>query len=142
MSAYIVDNETINKVVSYLYAKAAGPGPRIHWEATKLFKMGYDLTSGPSCSELAHKMFDLNVAAVNSRYGEAAGEGFPLPAFAYAFTPATQIEVIKALNAWKYQCTEGQVPELALYKAMVEVHYLLCIDFVEGTEEYEAAPWG
>lgn len=142
MSAYIVDDETINKVVSYFYAKANGADSSIRWEATKLFKMGYDLTSGPSCPELAHKMFDMNVAAVKARYGEAEGEGFPLPPFEYLFTLATQIEVIKAIKAWKYQCTEGQVPDSALYKAMVEVHSLLCIDFAEQTQEYEAAPWG
>lgn len=142
MSAYIVEDETINKVVSYLYAKANCPNPSIHWESTKLFKMGFDLTSGPSCPELAHKMFNLNVAAVNEKYGKGEAEKFRPLDFQYRFVPATQIEVIKALLAWKYQCTEGQVPEFALYKAMVEVHCLLCIDFVEQTEEYEAAPWG
>lgn len=142
MSAYIVDDETINKIVSYIFAKALAPDSSIQWEATKLAKMGYSLISAYSCSELAHKMFDMNVAAVKARYGEAEGENFPVPVFEYLFTPATQIEVIKAIKAWKYQCTEGRVHTLALYKAMVEVHSLLCIDFVEQTEEYEAAPWG
>jgi hypothetical protein len=142
MSAYIVDDETINKIVSYILAKALGPDSSIQWEATKLFKMGYDLTSSSSCYELAHKMFDMNVAAVNERYGKGEAEKFRPLDFQYRFVPATQIEVIKALKAWKYQCTEGRVPELALYTAMVEVHCLLCIDFVEKTEEYEAAPWG
>ena len=140
MSVYIVDDETINKVVSYIFAKALAPDSSIRWDATKLAKMGYSLISAFSCDELAHKMFDMNVATVNARYGEEEGEGFSVPVFEYLFTPASQIEVIKALKAWKYQCTEGQVPELALYKAMIEVHYLLCIDFVEQTEEYEAAP--
>ena len=142
MSSYIVDDKTINKIVSYIFAKALAPDSSIHWEATKLTKMGYSLISAHWCSDLAHKMFDMNVAAVKARYGKEEAESFPRPAFRYLFTPATQIEVIKALKAWKYQCTEGRVLELALYKAMAEVHCLLCIDFVEQTEEYEAAPWG
>jgi hypothetical protein len=142
MSAYIVKDETINKIVSYIFAKALAPDSSIHWEATKLAEMGYSLISAYSCSELAHKMFDMNVAAVKARYGEVEGEGFLFPPFEYLFTPATQIEVIKAIKAWKYQCTEGRVPELALYKAMTEVHCLLCIDFVDQTEEYGVAPWG
>lgn len=142
MSAYIVDDDTINKIVSYLFAKASGPDPSIHWKNTKLFKMGYDLSSSSSCYELAHKMFDMNVVAVNQRYGEGEAEKFRPLDFKYQFVAATQIEVIKALKAWKYQCTEGCVPDLALYQAMTEVHSLLCIDFVEQTEEYEAASWG
>lgn len=142
MSSYIVNDETINKVVSYLCSKANGPDPNILWNKTKLEAMGFDLRSQESCAKLAHKMFDLNVAAVQARYGEAEGEGFPLPVFAYSFMAATTIEVIKALKAWLYQCTEGRVPQSALYLAMTEVHCLLCIDFVEQTEEYEATPWG
>jgi hypothetical protein len=141
MSAYIVDNETINKIVSYLYANANGPDSSIPWKSTKLFKMGYALTSSPSCAELAQKMFDMNVAAIQARYEGAEEEWYPLPSFKYQFTPASQIGVITALKSWKYQCTEGEVPDLALYKAMAEVYCLLCIDFVEQTEEYEAAEW-
>lgn len=141
MSAFVVGDETISKIVSFLTAKAAGLDPSINREATKLFKMGYDLLSTASCIELAHKMFDLNVFAVNERYGEGEAEKFWPLDFKYQFVPATQIEVIKALKAWKYQCTEGRVPSLALYEAMVEIHCLLCIDFVEQTEEYEEAPW-
>jgi hypothetical protein len=142
MSTYIVDDETINKIVSYIYVNANAPLSSIQWEATKLFKMGYDLTSGPSCIELGHKMFDLNVAAVNERYGEGEAEKFRPLNFKYQFTPASLIEVIWALRTWKNQCTEGDVPKLALYQAMDEVHRLLCINFVEQTEEYGAAPWG
>lgn len=142
MSAFVVDDETINKIVSFLAAKAAGPDPSINWESTELCKMGYDLISSQSCAELADTMFAMNVTAVDERYGEGeAGKFRPLD-FEFRFAPATQIEVIKALKAWKYQCTEGLVPSLALYHAMVEVHCLLCIDFVEQTEEYEEAPWG
>jgi hypothetical protein len=140
MSSYVVDNETINKIVSYIYATAIGPN--IYWKATKLGKMGYELRDGASCSELAHKMFDMNVAAVNERYGEGEAEKFRRLNFKYRFASASQIEVIKALKAWKYQCNEGGVPNLALYQAMDEVLCLLCIDFVEQTEEYETAPWG
>ena len=139
MSTYVVDDVTINKVVSYLFAKAVGPDSSIR--ATKLSAMGYDLSSSSSCYELSHKMFDMNVAAVNERYGKCEAETFRPLDFKCHFVPATQIEVIKALKVWKYQCTEGGIPELALYKAMVEIHCLLCIDYVEKMEEYEDEPW-
>lgn len=137
MSAYVVHDETINIIVSYLFSKANG----LH-RFPKLDALGFDLSSRPSCHELAHKMFVLNVEAVDARYGEGEAEKLRPLDFKSKFVFATQIEVIKALAAWKDQCTEGPVPYLALYKALTEVHYLLCIDFVEQTEEYEAAPWG
>ena len=136
MSAYIVDDETINKVVSYLYSRS------IEFQHTKLHKMGYDVNVPKSCAELAQKMFDLNVAAVNARYGEDEAEKFRSLNFKYGVVPASLIEVIQALKAWKYQCTEGDVPDLALYKAMKEIHCLLCIKFVEQSEEYRGAAWG
>ena len=142
MSSYVVNDETISKVVSYLFANANGPSPAVGWKHTKLYKMGFDVFTPKTCAELAHKMFDLNVFAVNSRYGKGDAKKFRLLDFKYQFVPASLIEVIKALKAWLYQCTEGNVPDLALFKAMEEVLCLLCIEFVEQTEEYEVAPWG
>jgi hypothetical protein len=140
MSAYIVDDKTINKIVSYLYAKAAGRDTSI--VSTGLVRLGFDLSNADLAELLANQMFDMNVAAIKARYGEAEGEGFPLPSFTYLFTPATQIEVIKALECWKYQCTVRDIPLSEFYKAMAQIHHLLCADYIHRLEEYEAATWG
>jgi len=136
MSSYIVDNETINKVVSYLYVKASGGDTSV--VSLGLVKMGYDFTDPLHTKRLANAMFDLNVAAVKARYREEAGEGSPT--FTYVFTPASQIEVIKALECWRYQCTEGRIAESELYKAMDQTRCLLCIDYIHQLKEYEARP--
>ena len=141
MSAFVVDDETINKVVSYIYSKANAPDSSISWKETKLYKMGYDVFSEP-CIELAQKMFNLNVAAVNARYGEGKAEKFRPLDFKYWNAPAPLIQVIKALETWKYQCTEGKISDYALYKAMVELHCLFCIEALRQTDEYKASPWG
>ena len=139
MSTYIVDDKTINKIVSYLYSKAAGGDTSEI--CVGLVKMGFDLSNNTDHAErLANSMFDLNVAAVRARYGEV--ETFHSPAFKYLFTPASQIEVIKALECWKYQCTIGYVPGTKLYKAMAQTHCLLCADHIHQLDEYENAPWG
>ena len=133
---YIVDDETINIIVSYLYAKAAGHDTSII--SVGLVRMGFDLSNNTDhAKRLANAMFDLNVAAVQTK-----GESFPLPIFKYLFTPATQIGVIKALECWKYQCTKGYVPKTKLYKAMAQTHCLLCSDYIHQLDEYEAAQWG
>lgn len=139
MRIYIVDDETINIIVSFLHAKAAGGDSTFCVELTKI---GFDVSNNPDHVErLADSMFNLNVAAVQAHFGEAESERFLLPVFKYLFTPATQIEVIKALECWMYQCTEGYVPGTELYKAMVQTHCLLCSDYIHQLDEYEAAPW-
>lgn len=54
MSAFIVDDETINRVVSFIYAHVNGPDSSIDWKNTKLYKMGFDVSSPESRVELAH----------------------------------------------------------------------------------------
>ncbi|AJP62024.1 hypothetical protein [ANMV-1 virus] len=142
MSTYVVDDETINKVVSYMNASANGPDANTPWDASKLAKMGFNVASSVDCPRLAHAMFDMNVAAVNARYGEEEGEDFPLHSFKFYFVPAPLIEVIKALETWLYQCLEGEMPKLRLYQAMREIHCWLCIEAVHRSDEYEAVSWG
>jgi hypothetical protein len=142
MSAYIVDKGAICRIVSYLYSKAHGPDINSYWDKTQLHKMGFDLQDSISCAELAQKMFELNVIAVKDRYGERDLEQLQPLDLKYQFIPGSLIEVIKALECWLYQCLEGNVPNLALYKAMKEAHCNLSIEYVHQTEEFEAAPWG
>ena len=139
MSSYIVDDETINKIVSYLYVKAVGRDTSII--SIGLVKLGFDLSNADLAELLANQMFDLNVTAIKARYGKEAEKFCPLD-FKYLFTPASQIEVIKALECWKYQCTERNIPMSDFYKAMAQTHCLLCSDYIHQLDEYEAAPWG
>lgn len=141
MSAFVVEDETINKIVSYLYANANGQDCSILWSATKLYKLGFDLSVAENCIRLAQRMFEMNVAAVDSRYGEGEAKEFRTLDFKYSFTPASLIEVIKALESWDYQCTEGEIPFLRLYHAMDEVKCILSVFYVHQTEEYEGAQW-
>jgi len=140
MSAFIVTDETINKVVSYLYAKANGPGLQELGLST-VQKIGFDLSDFDNCRSLAEQMFDLNVAAVNARYGRGEAEKFRPLNFQFRFIPSQLIEVIKALETWSYQCTEGDIPDQRLYKAMQDLRCELYREAVHQLPEYEAAPW-
>ena len=142
MSAFVVDDETINKVVSYLYAKANGPDDWLRYRALRLAKMGINPAIPEHCDRLAHLMFDLNVAAVNARYGEGEAEKFRPLDFKYQLNfPGSQMQAIKSLETWLYQCLEGDINYHRLYVAMEEVRNMLCIDYVHSTEEYEGTPW-
>jgi hypothetical protein len=143
MSSFVVDDVTINNVVSYLYSKGNGPDDWLRYRAVKLAKMGYDLTNPEHCEKVANLMFELNVAAVNKRYGEGEAEKFRPLDFKYLLAyPGSQMQAIKALETWLYQCLEDDIHLHRLYGAMEQIRDMLCIDYVHNSEEYEAVRWG
>lgn len=138
MSAYIVSDETINKVVSYLYCKKDSH----FWPANEI-KESYNLKTRQDFERLAQDMFNLNIEAVEQRYGKGQAKEFRPLNFQFRLTAnGTSIHVLKALRCWLYQCSEGDCPEVSfLYKMMNEFSHLLALDIVENMPAYENAPW-
>ncbi len=67
MSAYIVSNETINKIVSRLQSDQGGKWLLNSLEQSEGLTLKYD----EDFKQLARAIFLLNVQAVNQRYGES-----------------------------------------------------------------------
>ena len=108
MSAYIVDNKTINVIVFVLR--------RSDFMAIQIKeKFNIDIKTDKGISELAHRLYALNVSGVGARYGSAddmVGAGFEYkPEYNH-----TQLEAYKNLKELMYQCAEGEVVESKLYK--------------------------
>ena len=63
----------------------------------------------------------------------------------YSYKPAhgTEIQVLKSLRCWLYQCTEGQVVKEPLYRFFNDVveQYLMST-IICALPEYEQAAWG
>lgn len=143
MSFFVVDDETINIVVSYLFAKGNGPDDWLRYRAVKLAKMGYDLAIPEHAEKLSNLMFEMKVAAVNKRSGEGEAEKFRPLDFKYRLAyPGSQMQTIKALETWLYQCLEKDVHLHRLYGAMEQIRDMLCIDYVHNSEEYEGVLFG
>ena len=142
MSAYVVGDETINTVVSYLNMRASGSRDGRHI-LRPVEELGYDLRDEDDCKKLADDMFNLNCNAVEQRYGEGEAASFRPLNFQYRFhLPRPVYHVLKALECWRYQCCEGNVPETSeLYKAMTDLRSNLCIDIVHDLPQYQQAPW-
>lgn len=141
MSAYIVEDRTINRIVSYFNLKVARDS--YYWPNRMLKDAGYDMSGEPGCQVLAQEMFKLNVQGVDARYGEGESAKFRSLDFVYRFTLSTsRIVAYKALECWRYQCSEGNVPQSALYQTMTEVLHQLAIEIVSDTTEYKQAKWG
>ena len=137
MSSYVVEDATINRVVSFLQS--------LH-EASMIRRelLGVaNLITPEGEKELAVKMFALNWEAVLTRYPQSDPDHFRREDFRYSYELATEIQAYKSLTCWLYQCAEGNIPETnALYKAMDRVKDLLANELVTKTPEYEKAYWG
>jgi len=119
MSAFLVENETINKVVSYML-----PDNASHADGTTL----------------GAKLLTMNHVALKERYGDKMPESVK---FRYKYKSyvgrVRQCIVIKAMRCLRYQCSEGNVPESDLYKQLVKSLHQLALDIVDKLPEYESA---
>ena len=140
MSAFVVEDETINRVVAYLLNLAWGRDDG--WIPDLTCRAGFDLSDPDNAERLAQAMFDLNVAAVDARYGEGEAAQFRPLDFAYQpVTPPSLIGAYKALQCWAYQCSEGDVPDSPLYQTMDAIRDTMARRYIEAAPAYEAAPW-
>src|SRR5260370_36524860 len=114
MSAFMVEDKTINRAVTWLEREVRTNYAPIAYIARKY---NMDLTSDNWQENLANAMFQLNCDGVNTRYGEHEAEQFRPLTFTYK--PElyhSLVQVFKSLQCWMYQCCEGDVPETNLYK--------------------------
>src|SRR5437879_6122546 len=135
MSAYIVEHKTINTIVSWL-ADELRRNPFLREKANK-FKV--DVESAGWEKQLAQAMYALNVSAVNQRYNEKnTPHGFVYQPVFYR----SRIAAFKSLQCWKYQCTEGTIPETNLYQYVEELEKQIAINMVIALPQYDEAAWG
>ena len=147
MSAFVVEDRTINSIVSWLGCEIT----RNHWLWDKLIEyLGKNDTTVPNISiatwekDLAIQMFQLNIAGVEVRYGKGETEANRDLNFRYMpVLPPTDVQALKSMNCWLYQCMEGNIPEHPLYKFFddIVVRYLL-EKIVYNSPEYDNATWG
>ena len=139
MSAFIVEDKTINKIVTWLaYSQDAS------WDRRQIEKLGYDLSKRFSVEKLAKDMFALNCRAVDARYGQGEAEKFRELNFQFREEHMeTEISILKAINCWHYQCSEGrEIPEHPLYKAMDRLSNGIAQGIVSRLPQYDKAVWG
>lgn len=136
MSSFIVGDELINKVVAGLYHLVMfGNGahtPRYYNKNTATPQTEEEKR------ELAQKLYEMNVKAVNQRYGtnEKADD------FTYKTEyPPEPVQLYKFIQCLHYQCSEGDVPEKQLYKDLEDIANFLARYIVSKLEAYENARW-
>lgn len=140
MSAYVVENATINRVVSFLAIDREGD----YLRRTILRETGCDLSTREGKDALGKAMFALNCNAVDQRYGEGESKSFR-DDMTYTFAldiAINRLQAYKSLNCWLYQCAEGDVPGSSLlYAAMERVKGEMADDIVSRLPQYESQKW-
>lgn len=140
MSAFMVADETINRVLPWL-SDAVGSND---WFKDKV-EAGLQIdTATPQWeAALGNAMFRLNIDAVNARYGEGEANHFRKLNYQYKPVASTKMQVLKSLRCWLYQCAEGDVfyrPFYQCFDTVIE-HYLMG-RIITDLLEYEEAAWG
>ena len=138
MSAFIVQDKTINTIVTWL-----AESQEASWYKDQIEKLGYDLSKPLSIEKLAKDMFFLNCKAVDARYGENEAEKMGGLGFRFRRACASSdYAVLKGLNCWHYQCLEGdEVPNHPLFKAMEKLASNLAQRLVSELPQYNACAW-
>ena len=91
----------------------------------------------PGDSEWACLLRDVNVDAVNQRYNEHEQPGD----YEHHWKLCSTAQAYKALRCFLYQCSEGNIPERALYKALHQAAYAMAHEIVSHLDAYEKADW-
>ena len=131
MSAYIVDDETIYRAVTLLKRHSG----REH-----------KFLTDKETVRLAQQLFALNVRAVRARYADADEVGMIPAAFDaervldYRHSGGL-LRLIKSAQCLHYQCSEGDVPNLPLYRRLNRAIGDACEDVVSSLAEWQALPW-
>jgi hypothetical protein len=145
MSAFVVDPKTINRIMRLIRNQS-----REHWITTDEYCQKYFCAS--DMPNLGQAMYDLNIKAVNQRYPDTVGhlercpgtidpETGALADYAYGFDDCGTIQAIKSLECWLYQCSEGDIPNEYLFKAMEKMLNRCYASVVGNLPEYKAAKW-
>jgi hypothetical protein len=142
MSAYIVEDKTINRVVSYINSSLQREHSWLFNEFLRAAEV--DRNDEDWTTKLGISMAMLNDKAMDARYGEGTAvsdrEGV---SYEFHWEMAAPIQVLKSLQCWHYQCSEGDIAQTSeLYKVAEQLELYLATSIVSRLPQYDKAVWG
>jgi hypothetical protein len=140
MSAYVVENKTINKILAYFQHQRTG-----NCLLSNLQELGHRADCPQGCEILGQAMHDLNVRSVLERYSDCDEKNMPGNCSGYEFhaeLPPPAVHAVKALGCFLYQSCEGDCEADDLYLVLDDIKHKLAYAIVCQSEAYDSAPWG
>ena len=132
MSAYIVNDNVVNRIVGLLWEDAVGSERTVSYYIVQL---GYRPFNKPK--ELARHMHNLNRFAIRERYLQRV-------AYTHKYKEmwvTNKYQVLKDIQCFLYQCSEGRADKTRLFKALEKTETLLMSEIIRATEEYQNTKW-
>ncbi len=138
MSAYIVENNTIDRILSAINSNR-DIGDWI--KRTIKRETGDDLDTAEGLTLFGRKLLDMNEKAVNQRYKGDDNVGVFVD-YRFRLVLNSAVDGFKALACLMYQCSEGDVPNSDFYKLMDKIKGAMAEDIVHKMPEWTRAKWG
>lgn len=144
MSAFIVEDKTINRIVTWVEANARNlRGTLSEFKIGEIERDKHGFILGAKLSEsdlqkMANSFLAMNKLAVDDRY---RGNNLVM-AFRFRREHAQEMQVLKSMQCLRYQCSEGNVPEQPAFKFLERLIDVLMDEIISGLPEYEKAYWG
>ena len=145
MSAYIVEQKTVNRIITFLMYPPSDYSTTALQEP--LEKLCFFLSSRDSKKHALHlgkRLMELNFYAVKERYGDnvTQEECDCIRNYEFSREPVSPVQAMKSLRCFLYQAYEGDADETALFKAMERIKANIAIEIVENMPEMASAEWG
>jgi hypothetical protein len=145
MSAFVVSDKTINRIISFFLDNSCDRKNEYWYDLEPLRELKYlpniptewDEKNG---EKLAKAMFALNCKAVKDRYGDNDTVDYKLQ-YGNLANNVDVFQIIKHLNCFLYQCSEGKIINTKLYKAIEKVVGNIALTVITSNCKYEAAEW-
>lgn len=145
MSAFICENTTLDRIISALQFR------RNEYARRPIEALGFDVMNGREGKQaLGEALRALNVLALKQRYPDDTDDSRPgktgeLTVQSYEYKSEHHISDVqgyKSLECLLYQCSEGNAPNMPLFKALVQVGDQMAAGIVSRLDAYETANWG
>jgi hypothetical protein len=126
MSSFIVSDECINNFLVFI---------------TRNFSQNKLQT------ELGQELLKMIIEATNQRYPAnhyltPEEDKERIANFEFKARNVSKIQGLKSLQCFLYQCSEGTVPRMKLYKLMRDFEYNMAKEIISELPEYDKAEWG
>ena len=141
MSSYIVEEKTINRILSFL--KDHNTTELTDWEIRDWIskQRNFYTNDDEDLTSFGRKLYKMNIKAVNKRYAGKTDETF-LHKYEFVYTDTSIEQVFNSIRCFTYQCSEGKVPNSKLYKQMERLETGLARMIAYREVEKANVEWG
>lgn len=141
MSSFLVEEETIMRIVSWIDRASLGNNilaSMVNDVLNEYFIKDKDSNiSEAQLNLLVNALWFMNKKAVDVRYSE----NNIISKLRYRTVSSSDIQVLKSMECLRYQASEGDVPETRCFKFLSELIDVLRNWIISNLPEYEEAKW-